>query len=154
MGMKKDPSTFDWNQLEQILGTSLPFFPKGMRDKIQDTSWVSSYVQDVMNKMMSSSTTQQSGKDLPYEEFETHKSIILKLKIPKKIHPRSLRVQVGRGNVRIQGLPDGHIQCISLSKPVDHHFCRASYKKQVLIVRMRKEAENEIFRDIRIRHQD
>ncbi|CAM3685870.1 Hsp20/alpha crystallin family protein [Marinicrinis lubricantis] len=149
--MTKGRDSFDWKSLEQLLGTSLPFIPKGMREQIQSGSWVESYVQDMMKKMMPGAASAEQHSPLEYEEFETHKDLIVKIHIPKSVHPRALRLQIGRGTLRITGLPGDKKQLIHLSTTVDHLHCKATCKNRILLIRMRKETETEVFRDIRIR---
>ncbi|MFD2671746.1 hypothetical protein [Marinicrinis sediminis] len=158
MSKGQDPRSFDWDNLEKLLGTSLPLIPKGIRERIENSGWVESYVQDMLTKMMPTSTISstsptETNTELQWEEFETHKNLILKMRIPETIHPRSVHVQVGRGHVKIYGLPKDGSQIIPLSQTVDHLHCRAFCKNRSLLIRMRKETETEAYREIRVRHE-
>jgi HSP20 family molecular chaperone IbpA len=97
-----------------------------------DLSSIQSYVQDVLSK----ATTGDAM--LSAEIFETHQSVIAKIKIPSHLPPQNLRVWVSANHIKIEKSPEGKEQILNLPCSVDPNGKKTLYKKGILQIRIPK----------------
>lgn len=144
---------FDWKIFESIFGQRLPFQPGELEKIVKDPGWVQNYVQDILSKSLpqAESILSQWGKDhtgqgggffdttLRSDVFETHRSVIARVRIPANIDPYALRASAEPHLLKIEGLPDGKKMNIRLPAMVKTQGTRANFKNGVLEIRMTKE---------------
>lgn len=133
---KKIFKNFDWKSFEQFFGGKLPPLPSGEMDNL---NWVEDYVQQVMKQ----SFPQSGGRGVmsskyATEVFETHNGVIVKVFIPDKAEAKNIRVLVGTGQVKLEGLPDNKTQSIKLGTAVHSSKCKAVYRNGILQLHLRK----------------
>lgn len=151
---KKTPK---WEEFEQLLGQSLPFFKEGSFDpwmkhlsKLKDMSWIEKHLKEAVQQSLSANASQTGRVYLQADVFETHRSVIVRMNIPKSVNPRALQLFISTSKLRIEGLPGGKKQTISLPAPVLIQRTSVKYKDSVLEVRARKSKRKERFREIYI----
>lgn len=135
-----------WKPVEQMLGMRLPNLNTEHLEKIiQDPGWVGKYVQDVLKKALpaddvfTTSSKEQEIKETDVTMFETHRSIIVRIPVPKEINAYRLRVYLGPNQLRLEGLQKNKSKTIPLSTNVSIRGSRAKYKDSVLEIRMPKD---------------
>jgi len=119
---------------------NFPFLPKKLMDvdPTQNTSWVSDYVQEQLQRAFSSTLTDFPFKNrLNYHITETHRNIFLRLHVPKDTEPHDIKMSLDNHLVRIE-LPSGHKQDISLKKPVNPKRAIARFKNGIMELQMPK----------------
>lgn len=127
--------------VEEMLGIKLPNFKPGQFEKIlQDPGWVEKYVQDVLKKAMPSADIFSAPEQQQYNEniFETQRSVIVRVNIPKETNPKDIRIYLGLDHVRLEGLPSSRSKIIRLPSNVGIRGSRAKFKEGLLEIRMPK----------------
>lgn len=152
MADNKNPFSFDWSSLEKWFGDSAPFMKEMIKSRAtnneSDASWVEGYVRDILK----GSAVKPGKTQAPeHELIETHNDIIVKLRVPDKTSPRSLRVQVSGHALKIFGLPGGKTRTISLPKNVLGESSKAIFQKGVLKIRMPKNFDGDFFNEVKIK---
>lgn len=153
-----------WKSFEKIFGDRLPSLNyQQMQKMMQDPRWVETFVQDILNKTMpkngggsifgggspSQGDSEFSNRSDP-EVFETHRSVIARIKVAKSEDTDGLKLAGNRFKLKLDGIKNmGPIE-VNLPSAVNHRGTRARYKDGVLEVRMPKETETESDRPIRI----
>jgi HSP20 family molecular chaperone IbpA len=97
-----------------------------------DLSSIQSYVQNILSQVTTGDAM------LSAEIFETHQSVIAKIKIPSQMQPKNLRVWVNANHIKIEKSPEGKEQVFNLPCSVDPNGKKALYKKGILQIRMPK----------------
>jgi len=144
--MKQQTPQEQWDAFEKTMLEAFPFLPKDFtRGGIVDSSWLSDVVQNSINRYIDQelkSKFPQSvfGRALGYDTFETHRSVIVRLRLPDGIHPRELETAISCHKVRIK-LPSGTKQVIPLPKAVNPRRARTSFKNGILELRLPKTRE-------------
>jgi len=152
---EKGKSPFDWGALEKLLGGQIPvMLPDPSRMNLRDTSWIGDYVRRLLNQT-------PLLKDLPAEGgqeshlFETHKSVIYRINVPKDVDPNLIRVWVNPVHLRLEGISGRQQkQTIALPAPVVPKASKAVYKNNILEVRMLKNAGKKNFREVYVQFDE
>ncbi len=145
------PFGFDWGPFKEMLGGMLP---PAQSDNPQDLSWVESYVQQTLRSAFHKPevrTKSAASPSLQSEVFETHNYILVKIKLPGSTHIDNVRVMVSSTQLKLTiiGVDEPHL--ISLPKAVLSKSGKASYKDDVLQIRLRKQSGRKSFVEIPIR---
>jgi HSP20 family protein len=111
-----------------------------------DLSSINAYVQNVISQ----ATTGEVK--LSTEVFETHRSVIAKIKLPKQLHPKNLRIQVNANNIKIEKTEGNEEQIIHLPCRVDPSGRKAVYKQSVLEIRIPKVNTKDPYHEVFIRY--
>ncbi|MEB3100877.1 hypothetical protein [Ferviditalea candida] len=153
-----------WKTFEKIFGGRLPSLNyEQMQKMMQDPQWVEKFVQDILNKTMpNNGNGSMFGGGSPFqggsgffnppnsEVFETHRSVIARIKVSDREDIYGLRLSGSRLKLKLDGIKNMDPVEINLPAAVNHRGTRARYKDGVLEVRMPKETETETDRPIRI----
>ncbi len=154
---RSEPNRDAWQLAEQFFGGMLPF---GNMNKLSslmnDPGWLDRLVEEVLQQ--AAPQDQQSrppgGPDHAYvstkDVIETHRSLIIQMKLPDAFDPRRLRLYVSPLAVRVEGLPDGSKRSIQLPREVQMIGIRSSYKDHMLEIRLPKRMVTEPERQINI----
>ncbi|CAH0120564.1 MULTISPECIES: hypothetical protein [unclassified Paenibacillus] len=137
---------FEWAGQDPFFKNNVPF--NGLGDNFSlDMSSIENYVKDVLNRV--STMNIGSGEtQLSCEVFETHHFVFVRIRIPKQINPKSLRIFLNTFQVKIEGLPGGREQMIKLPAPVVSMESRALYKEPYLQIKIPKlpgESYDEVY---------
>lgn len=120
------------------------------KDVHLDPAFIEDYVRNTIKQAMSGNDILPSPSELRYETFDTHKFLVVKCHVPKRIHPENLWVQVNRTHIKINGLPKEHVQIIQLPAPVQPSQSIATYKQSSLQIKMPKLSSGR-YHDVHIR---
>lgn len=112
------------------------------------SKWFNDYVRDMLVKP--AKALGASGK-LPAEIFETHRFLIVRIKLPESADMNAIKVMASSTSVKLQGLPDSKGQLFKLPKLVDARSGKALFKEQVLQIKLRKQGQGEQFFELFIR---
>lgn len=117
--------------------------------------WINEYVENVLKDALSShkETNGRSGSKLKSELFQTHHYVIVRFHVPASINGNQLRVHASRYRVKIEGLPGGEVQQVSLPALVYPETSRALYKDGILQVKLQKQKTEERFEEVDIRYR-
>ena len=135
-----------WDAFENMMLQAFPFLPKHFtRGGIADSNWLSDVVQNTINRyidqeMKSKFPQSIFGRTLGHDVFETHRSVIVRIRLPADIHPRELDMAISCHKVRIK-LPSGEQQVIALPRAVNPKRARATFREGVLELRMPRTGE-------------
>ncbi|HET7627332.1 MAG TPA: Hsp20/alpha crystallin family protein [Bacillales bacterium] len=102
-----------------------------------DMSWVKDYVNDVMKQAMPDSFNNDfRHAGVNSDVFETHHSMIARLKLPDDIRPENITVHFLPNELKIDGLREPHV----IRLPVNGSFkgSKAVYQNGVLEIRVPK----------------
>jgi HSP20 family molecular chaperone IbpA len=134
-------------QFEKYFGNKMPFSQPDQANPIMpDTSWVETYVQDVLKKAMTSAQIPSSFRS-PTEVFETIKRVIVKVPLPDNINPNEIQVFIKSDEVKLEGLPDEKKTVIKLPWMVIPKSGIVRFKRGVLQISMRKRRNNENYHE-------
>ncbi|GIP33771.1 hypothetical protein J2TS4_29810 [Paenibacillus sp. J2TS4] len=112
-----------------------------------EPSWVENYVKQILQ----GTSRRNTKSEIEHEIIESSNDLTVKLKLPDKVNPRSLKLLVNHNSIKLNGLFEGKSHIIRLPKPVIGESAKAVFKKGVLIVRIPKEYGGDFFNEIRIR---
>lgn len=153
-----------WKSFEKIFGGRLPSLNyEQMQKMMQDPRWVEKFVQDILNQTMPNNgggsifgggnpSQAESGffnRSDP-EVFETHRSVIARIKVANSEDTYGLKLAGSRFKLKLDGIKNMDPIEVNLPAAVNHRGTRARYKDGVLEVRMPKESEAESDRPIQI----
>jgi HSP20 family molecular chaperone IbpA len=137
-------------QFENFFGRKIPFtLPDQADHLVPDTSWVETYVQDVLKNVMTSADVPSFSK-YPTEVFETLKSVIIKVTIPDTMNPNEIQVFIKSDQVKLEGLPDGQKTVIKLPWMVIPKSGIVRFKRGVLQISIRKRMNNEQYHEANV----
>jgi HSP20 family molecular chaperone IbpA len=150
---RNNPFEFDWQSLEKMLADRLPFpLPDMSKINHRDTSWVSDYVGQLLKTSKVADTAVdpiRSIAGLNADLYETHQSVICRIRVPEGADIYSLRVWVHSRHLKLEGLPGKRqTRTIALPASVNSKACRATYKDDVLEIRMPKDRRKPIYREV------
>ena len=111
-----------------------------------DLSAINSYVQNVLSQATVGEVM------LNAEVFETHQSVIAKIKLPKQLHPRNLRIRINANHIKIEKTENNVEQIIHLPCRVDPNGRKAVYKKNILEIRIPKVKAKDRYHEVFIRY--
>jgi HSP20 family molecular chaperone IbpA len=135
------PNNKKWTDRDSFFNKEFPFRDVNPLENF-DLSSINAYVQNVLSNVSHSDTMLSS------ETFETHHSVIVQLKLPKKVHPKNLRVLINAHNIKINGQNEGEGQLIKLPCSVVPTGSKAQYKQGILEIKMPKVRFKEHFHEI------
>jgi hypothetical protein len=130
-----------WTDQDSFFGKKFPFGDVNALEKF-DLSSINAYVQNVL------SNVPHSGALLSPETFETHHWVIVQIKLPKKVHPKNLRVFINARNIKIKGQDEGDEQLIKLPCSVVPAESKAQFKQGILEIKMPKVKYKEHFHEV------
>lgn len=147
--MKEEQASDQWEQwdaFENMMLQAFPFLPKPFtRGAIADPNWLSDTLQSTISRyidqeMKSKFPQSVFGRALGYDLFETHRSVIVRLRLPDDVRPRELEMSVSCHKVRIK-LPSGGRQVIPLPNAVNPKRARSLFRNGILELRLPKTRE-------------
>jgi HSP20 family molecular chaperone IbpA len=150
-----NPFGFDWQSLEKMLGDRLPFpLPDMAKVNHRDASWVSDYVSQLLKT--SSVTAPDADADpirtvtgLNADIYETHSSVICRIRVPEGADIYSIRVWVHSRHLKLEGLPGKRqSRTIALPATVNSKTCSAIFKNGVLEIKMAKDRRKPVYREV------
>lgn len=107
-----------------------------------DPADVDKYVEDAITKALGDNRIPDFGHagrtKLSHEIIDTHHFVIAKIKIPRRVHPENVWVQVSRTQLRINGVEEGEPQHIALPAPVNPTGAKATFKLGSLQIKIPK----------------
>jgi HSP20 family molecular chaperone IbpA len=138
---------FDWKEFEKMLGSRVPFpFQDLIKAGAKDASWVGNYVQQILKQSHLPGAVNSS---LDYELFETHKSVICRVNVPKDTNPSLIRLWINSQHLKLEGVPSSRDKAkIPLPAPVIAKTSKAVFKKDVLEIRMPKDSKERGFKEV------
>lgn len=145
MDRQQSPSEL-WDEFEKTMLKAFPFLPRNFtKTGIADSNWLSDVVQKTVNRyieqeMKSKFPYSVFGRSIGYDLFETHRSVILRLRLPEGMNPREPELSISSHKVRIR-LPSGEKQVIPLPKAVNPRQARTTYRDGILELRLPKTRE-------------
>lgn len=147
MKTKKQWQTPDpWASMERLFGRDFPF--SGLSQSADmNPEWLERIIHEATH---SQSIATQDKELYKHSLYETHKSIIVRIKLPPSLNPELLRVYAGATSLRIEGLPDDSEKKVRLPCEVKSIGIRSSYKDGILEVRMIKLRSSDQERQINI----
>ncbi|ANE45444.1 hypothetical protein SY83_02900 [Paenibacillus swuensis] len=125
-----------WAHFEQMFGMKLPRLPGGTEPEA-----IEAYVNEVIDRSLPL-TAPVYPRALRAETFETHNSVIVKIRIPPKIKLRNLRVLIHPGHIKVEGLHRSRPQIIKLPTLVNKKRSKAVYRDGILQIQIRKHTAN------------
>lgn len=139
---------FDWEQFRQYFGGQ-DIFPGGTSS--ETTSWVESYVQDMLERTLPPATrSTQKPAARRYEVSESENKVTIKINVPEHIQPSNVKVYVKTDQVKLEGLAD-QPELIKLPAYVDPRICKALLKNRLIQLQMRKLPTDGAFRRIEVK---
>lgn len=144
---KNSPFGNNWKQFEELF-SGISSFQQG---KIQDLAWVDKFIQNVMKQAVPEPVS-KSAQPLPLqtEVFETHRNVIVKIRIPSHIQPRALQLFANSHQLKIEG-PGQNVQYVRLPAAVHSHSSKAEFRDGILQLQLRKKIKSERFDEVYIR---
>ncbi|MGF7047422.1 HSP20 family molecular chaperone IbpA [Paenibacillus sp. DS2015] len=133
-----------------------PFFKKRISLKeLEEQSklnpdQIDSYVEKIIREATSSSAVTNEDTSLHYEHVDTHNFLITKIRIPNRIHPENLWVQLNRTKIKIHGLGNEQSEIITLPFPINPDQSKGTFKQGSLQLKMPKMPSGR-FKDINVR---
>lgn len=123
-------------------------FPFKHADPLEnyDLSSINAYVQNVLSQ----ATIGEAR--LSTEVFETHQSVIVKIKLPKQLHPRNLRIKVNSNHIKMEKTEGNEEQIIPLPCRVDPTGRKAVFKQSILEIRIPKVKTRDPYHEVFIRY--
>lgn len=116
-----------------------------------DMSWVKEYVDNVMKQAFSGQFAGESNRNsVKSDVFETHHSIIIRIKVPDDIVAENVRVLFHTNELKVEGIAS-QPQMIKLPANGLYKGSKAMYKNSVLEVRIPKR-NRETFQEIPIQY--
>jgi HSP20 family molecular chaperone IbpA len=142
----QDPNP--WETMNQFFNEGFPFTGISLPtdSMMVDPAWIEKIVQSAFTQSMPS----QDKELYTHKIFETHKSVVVRIRLPRSIDPGLLRVYVGSTSLRVEGLPNHSDKKIQLPCEVNKVGIRASFKDEILEIRMAKKRSSEPERQISI----
>lgn len=131
-------------EFEKFFNGKMPFpFEPG-----NPSNWFNDYVRNMLVKPVKA---QGSSGRLPAEIFETHRFLIVRIKLPELVELNKVRVMASSSSIKLQGLPESKGQLIKLPKLVEARSGKVLLKEQVLQIKLRKRNSGEQYYELFIR---
>lgn len=142
---KFDPFDIDWDDFRD-------HFMHHHRPKAhQNTPWIDEYIQDILSQILPFNPKSSARRTrIKPDIFETHHSVIVRLRIPEGVNVKRLRLFLSTNQVCISGLHERE-EVISLPALCRYSGCKAQLKDDILEIRIAKEL-NEPYREIDIQY--
>lgn len=145
-------TNLDWLREDPFFKKHFPF--KTIEEHLKlDSDEVDQYVENAIRHatMNPAFNNSNSGSKLQYEYLDTHNLLITKIRIPNRIHPENIWVQLNRTQIKINGLNDEESQIILLPTPINPDQSKATFKQGSLQIKMPKMSIGR-FKDVHIRY--
>lgn len=149
--MSSNLTNLDWLKEDPFFKKHFPF--KTLEEHLRlDSDAVDQYVENAIRHATSNSPQfmNNNGTKLQYEHMDTHNHLITKVRIPKRVHPENIWIQLNRTQLKINGLNDDQSQIITLPTPINPDQSKATFKQGSLQVKMPKISTGR-FKDVHIR---
>lgn len=136
-----------------------PFFKKHLSLKSLeeqyklDPNQIDGYVEKIIREATTASASPlaNEGSSLHFEHVDTHNFLITKIRIPSRVHPENIWVQLNRTQIKINGLGNEQSEIITLPIPVNPDQSRGTFKQGSLQLKMPKMSSGK-FKDISVRY--
>lgn len=121
-----------------------------------DPNQIDGYVEKIIREATSATSATSSPlangeSSLHFEHLDTHNFLITKIRIPSRVHPENIWVQLNRTQIKINGLGNEHSETIILPIPVNPDQSRGTFKQGSLQLKMPKMSPGK-FKDITVRY--
>jgi len=126
-----------WSKDDQFFKQKLPRV---------DLSSIDKYVQNVLSHV-----SDQTSIPLP-ELFETHYSVIARMKVSSKADVKQIKISVNSTQLKLKGIYDREEKLIKLPCCVEAAYCKALLKNGILEVKMPKVKHNSSYYEVPIHH--
>ncbi|MFC0211606.1 Hsp20/alpha crystallin family protein [Paenibacillus chartarius] len=153
-GVRQGTGAGIWDQIEKFIEGKLSFMNPGgpaAAQFLQQPEWVQDIVRQALLRTLpdgggkrktvhAEANTKPERKQhaLSPEVFETHRSVIARVKLPPKENPRALQVLVRSDRIKLLGLAGGEPVFIALPAAVVAKSARARCREGVLEICARK----------------
>jgi HSP20 family molecular chaperone IbpA len=139
----------NWDMIEKLVGAKLPIFPNDEQMAVlKNTSWVDDYVRQMLdNTMPKQEILPNLGNS--FEVFETHYYVVVKVKISYEANPL---VKIRPDQVKVETSPNHKELIIPLPTLVVPSTGRATYKDEILQIKIRKTKFSKSYREVAIRY--
>ncbi|MNH91629.1 hypothetical protein D3C87_317080 [compost metagenome] len=141
MGTKKNMN-LEWLGEDPFFKNHFPF--KEFKEQLSlDPSEVDKYVENAISKAMSGhrlfdTEAPAAGKGMKHELLDTHQFILVKISVPREMHPENLWVQANRTQLKYSRQEGKNPQVITLPAPVNPAKSSAAFKAGSLEVKLPK----------------
>lgn len=143
---------FDLKLLEKMFAQDVPIMLPEALTNPKSTSWISNYVQQLLNQAKISED-QTSEAKLDYELFQMKKSVICRIFLPEDKSPGSIRIKVSPFVLRIEGYEHPKKRhLIKLPAQIITKGSRAIYDGSVLEIIMPKNLRKRKYRELSIEY--
>ncbi|GAA3405905.1 hypothetical protein ACFFNY_26120 [Paenibacillus hodogayensis] len=124
--------------------------------------WVDRYVKGILadavpgpsdNGRTAQPTAESRQSSLACNVFETHRALIVRIRLSADMEPRQLRLAAMPHELRLAGLPGGEEKTVRLAVPVRVDGAKAVYKQNVIEVTLPRE-EAVVAKEIPIRFME
>ncbi|MEX2461452.1 MAG: Hsp20/alpha crystallin family protein [Paenibacillaceae bacterium] len=140
-----DSAEKTWTNQDSLFNKKFPFHNTNPLENY-DLSSIHTYVQNVLSQVA------VDELKLRVEIFETHQSVIAKIKIPKHLDPRSLKIWVNTSHIKMERTQDNKEQMINLPSRVDSNTSKAVYKQGILEIRIPKLKARDRYHEVFVRY--
>ncbi|RKN86400.1 Hsp20/alpha crystallin family protein [Paenibacillus ginsengarvi] len=124
-----------WKQVINENGTgSIPWLDRYVKSILVDTAPGASAVPSQPVQPFTSKTS-----SFTYNVFETHRSLIVRIRLSSETNPRTVRIVASTTEVKVTGLPDGEDKTVKLPMPVRIDGAKALCKKQIIEITLPKD---------------
>lgn len=152
-----------WKLAKQFLGEGFLFSDMNkLSTMMDDPGWLDRLIAETIEQAVPQEMKQSTNKthapaaksNRAYintqDMMETHRSLIIRMKLPSKADPHRIRLYVAPLSVRIEGLPGDEKRKIELPREIDMIGIRSSYKDHTLEIRLPKRRTKQKERQISI----
>lgn len=144
---KQSQSSSPWASMERLFQEGFPFKQSSLpTNATMNSEWLERVVQDALTQNIPT----ESKELYPHTLFETHKSVIVRIKLPHSVNPELLRLYVGATSLRIEGFPNLLEKKVQLPCEVNRVGIRSTFKDEILEIRMVKKRFYDEERQINI----
>ncbi|WP_433946655.1 Hsp20/alpha crystallin family protein [Paenibacillus sp. SN-8-1] len=153
MGTKKNMNA-QWLGEDSFFKNHFPF--NEFKEQLNlDPSEVDKYVENAISKAMAGhrlfDTEAPAGKAMRHELLDTHHFILVKISVPREMHPENLWVQASRTQLKYSRQEGKTPQIITLPAPVNPAKSSATFKTGSLEVKLPK-LRSGAFQEVPIRY--
>ncbi|MBW5446453.1 hypothetical protein GE107_10310 [Cohnella sp. CFH 77786] len=143
--MNQDSNPFHHFDFENLFNrTIIPADPS------ENPDWVQNFIQDVLkNAMMQLENTAEEG--FQTEISETQHYVIVKIRSPKTLDPKRLRVLARMSDIKLIGLAGNKEHIIQLPTLVHSTSGRAMITKRLMEIKFRKQNADDRYQEVFIR---
>lgn len=142
------PGVFNWEQFQNSF-----FGGAGWKQAMNDYGtgsipWLDRYVKSILGDTVPGApvVTNQPAQpfaaktsSFTYNVFETHRSLIVRIRLSSDTNPRMVRLVASPAEIRVTGLPEGEDKTVRLPMPVRIDGAKALCKKQIIEITLQKD---------------